>query len=81
MTEVYTLGREEIEQYASKGWDIAIDKLQKDGIITSEQAEEYRKYTVVMFTKKSVLQKFSDLFECEEAGKRTIRFHEVKLMD
>jgi hypothetical protein len=79
MTEVYTMTREDIEQDASKGWDLAIDRLENDGVITSEQAEEYRKYTVVMLTKRSVVQRFADLFKCEEVGKSVIRFHEVKI--
>lgn len=81
MSEIYTLTREDIEQHASKGWDVAINRLENDGIITEEQAEEYRKYTVVMLTKRSVVERFADLFKCEEPGRSVIRFHEVKVKD
>jgi hypothetical protein len=81
MTEVYTLTREDIEKHASKGWDIAIDRLENDGIITTEKAEEYRKYTIVTVTKRSVLEHFTELFKCEESGKSVLRFHEVRIKD
>ena len=52
--KTFEVSREDIERYASIGFELAIATLYKNGVITEEEAKEYYDYTCTSVTNKSV---------------------------
>ena len=60
--KTYDVNREDIERYVSTGFELAINTLLKDGVITDDQAEEYYNYGCTSITNKSVMERMAHLF-------------------
>lgn len=75
----FSITREEMERHANYVWDLTIEKLFDDGVITRAKADEYLGYSLVVITKESIAERFSHFFKGEEPGKTMFRYRLVKM--
>ena len=60
IADIYSLSRIGLEQHINAGKELAIIQLQKDGVITEEQAKNAMKEYNIIFAKKSFFNRFWD---------------------
>ena len=69
----YSLSREEIEKYATIGFHLAVDNMEKNNILTEEQVKYYYKFTCVVLTRETIYDKLKKFFKKDEEGFDTIK--------
>lgn len=75
----YNLSREEIEQYATIGFHLAVDNMVKNDIISKEQAEHYQTFTCIVLTRETIYDKLKKFFAKGEKGFDTVKVIAVPL--
>ena len=77
----YNLSREEIEQYATIGFHLAVDNMVKNDIISKEQAEYYQTFTCIVITRETIYDKLKKYFMKGESGFDTVKVLAVPITD
>ena len=62
----YSLSREEIEKYATIGFHLAVDNMEKNNILTEEQIKYYYKFTCVVLTRETIYDRLKKFFKKDD---------------